>query len=125
MKRLIIGVISAITLTAAPAMAHETPAGGVSAETIAVVKAYIMDVFGPLNGPRAIRIAACESGFNPEALNHNKNGTHDGGIFQLNSGGTVQSLGLTFNETKDYKKNIEAAYRLFRQRGWRPWVCRG
>lgn len=125
MKRLIIGVISAITLTAAPALAHETPAGGVSAETIAVVKAYIVDVFGPLNSQRALRIANCESGYNPAALNHNRNGTHDRGIFQLNDGGTAQGLGLSVNETFDYRKNIEAAYRLFRQRGWRPWVCRG
>ena len=72
--------------------------------------------------PRAIRIARCESGLNPRAVNsRNRNGTTDWGLFQLNDGGTMQSVlrGSWSNPVH----NSRAAYRLYRQRGWGPWVC--
>lgn len=108
----------AVTLTitaAAPADAHHVDP--------ATIKARIMDVFGPAAGPHAIAIARCESEFDPHARHRNRNGTIDYGVFQLNSGGTMQSLGLTAAEALDWQANIDAAHRLYRRRGWQPWVC--
>ena len=83
----------------------------------------IRRVFGPA-APRALRIAHCESRLNPSAVHRNRNGTKDWGTFQLNDGGTLQSLGLTRAQALDYQLNIQAAYRLYKMRGFRPWVCR-
>lgn len=71
----------------------------------------------------AVRVAHCESKLNPGARHRNRNGTVDYGVFQLNSGGTLQSLGLTARSALDPGANINAAYRLWRMRGWRPWTC--
>lgn len=101
--------------TAAPAGADHV--------SVAAIKARIMDVFGPTHGRHAIAIVRCESTFDPHATHRNRNGTVDYGLFQINSGGTLQSLGLNAAEALDWQANIDAAYRLFRKRGWQPWVC--
>lgn len=68
---------------------------------------------------RAVRVARCESGFNPHAQNRSSSAY---GIFQfLNS--TWKGTGI--QKTSDPGLQIEAAYRLWKARGWRPWVCRG
>ena len=71
----------------------------------------------------ALAVADCESGLDPHATHRNRNGTVDYGVFQLNSGGTLQSLGLTPRAALDYRTNIRAARRLQLRRGWSPWVC--
>ena len=113
-----IAAAAALTLTiAAPADAHHI--------SKAQVKALILDTFGPAAGPHALRIAACESEFNHRATHRNRNGTIDYGVFQLNSGGTMQSLGLTPASALDPVANVKAARRLYLRRGWQPWVCSG
>lgn len=68
---------------------------------------------------RAVRIARCESGFNPHAQNRRSTAY---GLYQfLNS--TWKGTGI--QKTSDPSLQIEAAYRLWRARGWQPWVCRG
>lgn len=68
---------------------------------------------------RAVRIARCESGFDPLAKNRSSTAF---GVFQfLNS--TWGGTGIA--KTSDPRLQIEAAYRLWRARGWSPWVCRG
>lgn len=72
----------------------------------------------------AVRVAKCESSLNPKAINRkNKNGTVDYGLFQLNSGGTMQSVGVTAHSAMNPYVNAKAAARLWKQRGWGPWVC--
>lgn len=74
---------------------------------------------GTGQGERAVRIAYCESKFNPLAQNRRSSAY---GIFQfLNS--TWKGTGIP--KTSDPGLQIEAAYRLWRARGWQPWVCRG
>ena len=74
---------------------------------------------------KAVKIAWCESRLNPSAINSaNSNGTADRGLFQLNDGGTMQRLGITKHTAFDPHTNAEAAYVLFEDRGWQPWVCR-
>jgi hypothetical protein len=72
---------------------------------------------------RALAIAQCESGLNPDALNTaNKNGTSDGGLFQINSvhDKRLNALGL---DKFDVEDNIAFARMLYEERGWTPWVC--
>lgn len=68
---------------------------------------------------RAVRIAKCESGFNPHAQNRSSSAY---GILQfLNA--TWEGTGIA--KTSDPWLQIEAGYRLWKARGWQPWVCRG
>lgn len=68
---------------------------------------------------RAVRIARCESHFNPHAQNRSSTAY---GIFQfLNS--TWKGTGIA--KTSDPRLQVEAAFRLWKARGWQPWVCRG
>ena len=57
----------------------------------------------------ALGIAAHESGFNPNATNHNTNGTTDWGVMQLNDT-TVQTLGVA--DPLDPQQNINAGVSL-------------
>lgn len=63
-----------------------------------------------------IRIARCESGLREEAVNKNRNGTIDGGVFQINSV-HKQKLSNVF----DFRFNIDYAYKLFLSQGFGPW----
>lgn len=77
----------------------------------------------------AVRIAKCESNFNPDALNtRNANGTVDRGVMQLNSvhDSRLNELGL---DPFDPKDNIKFARMLYddslrrKGDGFLPWVC--
>ena len=80
---------------------------------------YIVEVFGE-HSPDAFNVLFCENrNLDPYATNHNRNGTIDRGIFQLNSaywGG---------EENFDWKTNIDKAYMIFERanKTWRPWTC--
>jgi hypothetical protein len=67
--------------------------------------------------PDAAAIALAESNGNPNAINHNNNGSVDRGLWQINS---VHG-GLS---TVDVRKNAEAAVRIYNQSGgsWSPWA---
>lgn len=66
---------------------------------------------------RAVRIARCESGFNPSA----RNGQYKG-IFQMGSREfATYGKGDPFNAID----NIEAAFRYWQRSGWGPWECKG
>jgi hypothetical protein len=74
---------------------------------------------GTGHADRAVRIARCESKLNPRAQNSRSTAY---GLFQfLNS--TWRSTGIA--KTSDPQLQVEAAFRLWQQRGWQPWVCRG
>lgn len=82
------------------------------------IEQMILARFGAA-GPRAVRIARCESGFNPRAKNRYSTAY---GIFQFLDS-TWRSTGIA--KTSDPALQIEAAYRLWLARGFQPWVCRG
>lgn len=81
--------------------------------------AYIVEVFGE-HAPDAFNVLYCENkNLDPNAINYNRNGTVDRGIFQLNSrywGG---------EENFDWKVNIDKARMIFDRAGqtWKPWTC--
>jgi len=70
---------------------------------------------------RAINCAYSESGFNPIALNKNKNFTQDAGIFQIND---IHKM--TLEDRFNIKKNIKKAYEIFKSRkNWSAWYGEG
>ena len=108
-----IAAAAALTLCAA------TPA---LADSRAALEQLVDATFGPA-AAHARRIVACESSWNPGAKHRNRHGRTDYGLFQLNDGGTLQSLGLTRAEALDPVANVRAAHRLYLRRGWKPWAC--
>lgn len=77
---------------------------------------YIYEVFGE-DYQDAKTILSCENkGLNPNAVNHNRNGSIDEGIFQIN---TIHGQKDMF----DYRKNIDFAYKLMKKGGWSQWSC--
>jgi len=66
------------------------------------------------------KIIKCESGWNPEVLNKNKNGTFDSGLFQVNDVHKQKRY-----EMLDFKKNIDFGIKLYKKQGVTPWVCAG
>lgn len=83
---------------------------GVCAEYYDLVAQYDWDV------KTVLAIMKAESGCNPNAVNHNTNGTVDTGLMQLNS--------QYWKQTFDPAENIEEAYRVYTRSGNRftPWV---
>jgi hypothetical protein len=76
----------------------------------------------------ALAIADCESRLDSVAMHANANSSTDYGLFQLNGGingkgSTLAGLGGTPDLALDVTWNAAAAYRLFLNRGWEPWVC--
>lgn len=80
---------------------------------------YIVEVFGE-DAPEAFNVLHCENrNLDPKAINHNRNGSQDLGIFQLNNrywGG---------EENLNWKTNIDKAKIVFDRAGksWKPWTC--
>lgn len=93
-------------------MAIKSDLGATRQEIIAEMVKY------PWNAEIALKIAICESGLNPEAVNWSDaeiTGYASLGLFQLNR--------PEFESWNDYKVNIKLAYELYLRRGWRPWSC--
>ncbi len=86
------------------------------------VKALIRETF-PEEPTVAIAVATCESGLKPTAHNpHNRDGSVDGGIWQINSvhDKRLKELGLDKYDPEDATK---FARMLYEERGFRDWVC--
>lgn len=86
---------------------------------------YIVKKFQPEGRGVATRALACfisESGLNPQAYNFNTNGTGDYSIAQVNSI-HVQRFGSDF--MYDWKKNIDTAYQIYKERGFSAWYGKG
>ena len=80
----------------------------------------IVRVFGE-EAPNAFNVLHCENrGLNPNAINHNRNGSTDHSIFQINSI-HIKRFGNKF--VTDWKENIRVAHVLQQEQGWRIWSC--
>lgn len=66
-----------------------------------------------------IAIAKAESGMNPNAINVNRNGTVDRGVFQINS----IHKSLSNEDAFNFKKNIDFAIKMMQRQGFTPWVA--
>lgn len=81
-----------------------------------------METF-PEDPHTALLVASCESGLNPLAHNpHNKDGSTDGGLWQINDvhNSRLKDLGLNKYHPEDATKFARI---LYEEEGWRPWVC--
>jgi hypothetical protein len=114
----------AITRKAAPpkriirhTVRHAAPAARYSGGS---VQNQIRAVFGPYAG-RALRIAACESGFNPSAASRISTAK---GVFQFLNGTWATTSYRNYSPFNAWA-NIRAAYEVFTRDGhsWREWQC--
>ena len=82
---------------------------------------YIHKKFGD-SAERGLKmLRECEnSNLNPEAINWNRNGTWDFGIWQIN-----EIHGYTRKELKDPYFNTDVAYEIYKGRGdtFEAWTC--
>lgn len=78
--------------------------------------------YGTGHEEKAVRIAKCESGFNPAAKNRRSSAS---GVFQIIRGtfAAHASPGMNVFNARD---NIEVAYRIWLRSGksWRQWECK-
>jgi hypothetical protein len=79
--------------------------------TLAAVMALANTCVGPSLAPVMVGIAQHESGLNPDAVNHNPNGTSDVGLAQVNSA-NFGWLGLTKQTAMDPCANLRAGARV-------------
>lgn len=91
-----------------------------------IVRAYTCQYFGS-QCEAALQIAKCESGWSPQALNQNTNGSQDRGVFQINSVHAAQFVAVTGHPYEifahDPSDNIKFAKWLYDHSGFEPWVC--
>lgn len=82
---------------------------------------YIVEKFGEDAGDAITLVRKCEnSTFDQTRTNHNRNGSVDYGIFQINSV-HEKRFGTDFHT--DWKANVDVAYQIFSEQGWTPWAC--
>ena len=114
----------AVSLTVSSASAAGSTVAG-SRPTVQQVQQIIRAAFAPL-GPAAqqwaLRVAKCESSYNPNAVNRS---SHASGLFQF-----IPSTWASTPQAKAGKSvfdpvaNAQAAAWLYKRAGPRPWVCK-
>lgn len=89
------------------------------------ISSMITSVFGPY-ASQALKIANCESGLNPNAVNTTSvGGSYATGVFQILYPSTWNTTSYKSGNPKDARTNILAAYEIFRRDNysWREWAC--
>jgi len=85
------------------------------------IVAYITRTFEPEGKDVVVEAINCfysESGLRTDAYNFNSNNTSDHSVAQINSV-HIGRFGDGF--TKDWKENIDTAYKIYKEQGWNPW----
>lgn len=90
-------------------------------------KAEIKEAIAEEFGEEMVKIVNCESGFNPKAVNINKDSrkTKDFGIFQLNNyyqKKLAESMGIDINNMS-IQEQFEITKEIVNKNGYEPWVC--
>lgn len=88
------------------------------------VQQLILDVFGAA-GPQALKVAKCESGYRPDAVNPANHRVR--GVFQVDEGWADEWLKVTgvsyWDSWMVAETNIRFAFWLYTRSGWGPWAC--
>lgn len=90
---------------------------------LAQLTAYIVKKWESHGRSEAVHALSCfisESGLRTDAVGVNNNGSNDVGIAQINS-----IHGMSTEDRKDWKKNIDKAYSIYKSRGWSAWYGKG
>lgn len=79
----------------------------------------------PEDPDTAYAVARAESGLRCEAVNNNKGGSQDRGLYQINSIhiSRIERMGFTWDDMFDCEKNIQVARAIQQEQGWSPWVA--
>lgn len=88
------------------------------------IEKYICEKWGAYDCKAAIAIARAESKMKEDAIHANKNGTVDIGIFQINSV-HFGKVGCSLRELAVAESNVDCAYFIWEQQGWKPWAVYG
>jgi len=86
------------------------------------ILAYIVEKFGDRAGDAISIINQCENhAFNPDAINHNHNGSIDIGVMQINTSTTSADV----EKLHDWKYNIDRGFAKYKARGnkFTDWTC--
>lgn len=84
---------------------------------------YIVEKFGDDAANAITLIRKCEnSTFDQTRTNHNRNGSIDYGVFQVND---IHESRFGDDFKTDWKANIDAAYEIYKSAGYKftPWAC--
>jgi hypothetical protein len=87
------------------------------------ILAYIVEKFGDDSADAITMIRKCEnSSFDQSRTNHNRNGTVDYGVMQINSVHTAK-CGEGIKDS--WKTNIDCGYEIYKAAGnkFTPWTC--
>ncbi len=87
------------------------------------IMAYLVEKFGDRAGDAITIINQCENhAFNPNAINHNHNGTVDIGVMQIN---VDPSNTAEVEKLHDWKYNIDRGYAKYKSAGnkFTAWTC--
>ena len=83
------------------------------------IEDMIRAAFGP-HADEALRVANCESRFNPRE----RSSAGAEGIFQIIPGYHAWRIArVGGSDLYDAATNVRVAFDLFKEQGWRPWVC--
>ena len=96
--------------------------GTVACTTQDTVRAAIQQSF-PDQYSKAVAVATCESGLNPNAISP---GGGNWGLFQINTvhSSMVRSMGYSWDQILDPYVNSKVARRIYNDAGgWGPWAC--
>jgi len=113
---------AAVPPTTSPRRVETVPLTASPAGRPTSVEQAILSLWGPVEGPRAVRVARCESGGNPTA----RNGPNYG-VMQINitaHAKRIAAMGYTTASMLEVGPNLAVAHAIWSQSGWRPWSCR-
>ena len=123
----LLGLATVLTQSAQSGSTHPTCWGCATPQEKAQAQKAIVKAFGRgYEGRTALRVAKCESGFNPHAANRRDSNGGSYGLFQINgiwgpsgyaSWSWVQKMAIP-------RHNIDMALRVRATRtGWNHWTC--
>ena len=106
--------------------ARTAPRQGYRAAAVGSVPDLIRRVFarfGPAVAEQAVRVAGCESRYDPAVVNSSGHT----GLFQLSPRyhtARAQRLGFSWAQMREAEPNALVAADLYAEQGWGPWTCR-